>query len=112
MRSTTVSIYRKGGTTQAATGIRVQLDQASVRTQMELRAFYNNHQAVFYKVYTDGWPPTTLQLGDLLVDEWVNNPTTGVPFRLRVVGVPKDFGLSADGYGDHQEAYAEVPVGQ
>ena len=100
---TTVRIERPQGTT-VASGVPVQIDQASLdeRTEFEGARPYD-----VFMVYTL-WPPISpgiIQRRDTLVDEVNTDPETGQLARYRVSGLVETFD------GDHQEMLVERVVG-
>lgn len=107
MRETTVSIQRPEGTT-IATHIRVQVDQVSLREQVDLRGAYDYQAGDYFKVYVLDWNYGTslVKRDDVLLDELYTDPENkNAAFKYRVVGRVKDF------THDHQECYVRVVVG-
>ena len=100
---TTMRIERPQGTT-VASGVPVQIDQASAEERIE---FEGTRPYDVFSVYTL-WPPITpaiIQRRDVLVDEQNTDPETGQLARYRVSGLVETF---AD---DHQEMLVERVVG-
>jgi hypothetical protein len=107
MRDTSITIQRPKGTT-IATGILVQVDQASAKEVYDHMQAYAWDGKDLYRIYTYWWNPSALiRRGDILIDEQRIDPesTTGAAYTWRVTGKPKDYEL------DHQEVYAEAYVG-
>ena len=103
MLITTVRIERPQGTV-IASGVPVQIDQASLEERVE---FDGARPYDVFMVYTL-WPPLALaiiQRRDTLVDEQNTDPETGQAARYRVSGLVETFD------GDHQEALIERVVG-
>ena len=101
---TTLSIERPQGTV-VASGVPVQIDQASLEERSE---FDGARPYDVFTVYTL-WPPVApaiIQRRDTLVDENNTDPETGQLARYRVSGLVETFD------GDHQEALIERVVGQ
>jgi hypothetical protein len=100
---TTVRIERPQGTV-VATGVPVQIDQASAEERTE---FEGARPFDVFMVYTL-WPPIApaiIQRRDLLVDEQNTDSETGQLAKYRVSGLVETFD------GDHQEALIERVVG-
>jgi hypothetical protein len=100
---TTVRIERPQGTV-IASGVPVQIDQASLEERVE---FDGARPYDVFMVYTL-WPPLSpaiIQRRDTLVDEQNTDAETGQPARYRVSGLVETFD------GDHQEALIERVVG-
>jgi hypothetical protein len=105
MRETTVTLYRPEGT-QVVGGLRVQIDQVSIREQIDLRGAIDYQAGDYFKVYTTGWYYNSLlQRDDVLTDDLGTDPETGTAYKYRVVGRVKNFEY------DHQECYVRVVVG-
>lgn len=89
-----------------ASGILVQLDQASDREILDATQNWNFRGVDLFKLQTRGWwPNAPLHRGDTLRDDLVTNTETGALFVYRVVSRPKDHSMS------HQECLVEVVVG-
>ncbi len=100
--TTTVRIERPQGTI-VATGIPVQIDQASVHEAVE---FEGARPFDSFWLYTlQGVPVTAIRRRDVLYDERNNDPETGTLAKYRVSGLVETFD------GDHQEAMIERIVG-
>lgn len=103
MITTTVRIERPQGTT-VASGVPVQIDQASLEERLE---FAGARPYDVFTVYTL-WPPidpAIIRRRDVLVDESNTDPETGTNAKYRVSGLVETF---AD---DHQEMLVERVVG-
>ena len=100
---TTVRIERPQGTV-IASGVPVQIDQASLEERVE---FDGARPYDVFMIYTL-WPPLApaiIQRRDTLVDEQNSDPETGQLARYRVSGLVETFD------GDHQEMLIERVVG-
>lgn len=100
---TTVRIERPQGTV-IATGVPVQIDQASLVEAVE---FEGARPFDVFRLYTL-WPPyapSIIQRRDTLVDEQNTDAETGALARYRVSGLVETFD------NDHQEMLVERVVG-
>lgn len=100
---TSVRIERPQGTT-IASGVPVQIDQATLDEQIEFEGARPFDQFSLYTL----WPPIApaiIQRRDVLFDETNLDAETGVAAKYRVVGLVETF---AD---DHQEMLVERVVG-
>ncbi len=103
MIQTTVRIERPQGTV-VASGVPVQIDQASLDERLE---FDGARPYDVFTVYTL-WPPIApgiIQRRDVLVDEVNSDAETGQLAKYRVSGLVETFA------GDHQEMLVERVVG-
>lgn len=108
MYTTTVSVVRpsSGANSKLATGIQVQVDQASLNEVVAHQQIADHEVGDLFKIYTLWWPAVLIQRGDQLQDEQFTDPQTGAAILYRVTGRVKVF------RNDHQECYAVVRPGR
>jgi hypothetical protein len=104
MFNTLVNVQRPEGTT-VLSGLRVKVDQLTMKEMVEHGQLTDFRSHDNFKVYTEGWPSNLLQKEDVLIDQQNTDPITGAAYKYRVVMRPKSFER------DHQELLVEVVIG-